>query len=100
MTTTNKSNKSRMTTEQAMQVLAAAGLDTKEKALAAYGDRIAAKWGEAERAAGIAQKRGLSHGLVANAVVVFDADAIDDRLHAAVQRILTDEDWAWLRKGG
>lgn len=90
----------RLTREQALTVLARHGLDTREGALKAYGDRVASKWGEAERACGIRQRQGHSHGLLANAVAVYDPAAIDPELHAAVKAILTDTDWAWLRKGG
>lgn len=90
----------KMTKDQALAVLAVHGLDTRDGALAAYGDKVAAKWGESEREHGIRQKRGKSHGLIANSVVVFDVNNLDEGLRTAVKAILTEDDWAELRKGG
>lgn len=90
----------KMTVEQARAVLAARGLDTRDAVLSAYVDRVAARWGDAERDAAREQKRGQSYGLILNSLVVFDVDAIDEELHAATRAVLTPDDWDWLRQGG
>lgn len=94
-------NKNKMTTDEAMQVLTAHGMATRESALAKYGDLIAAKWGEDERAAGIAQQATSSYGLIVNTVIYFDEDAEwPADLVAAGKSILTAADLKQLRKGG
>lgn len=97
MTTTSKSTK--MTKEQAVAILAAAGLDTMEGALAAVGEAAARKWGESERQPAIDQTRGKSHGLVVNAAIHYDVATTDSQLAEAarVAKVLTRSDWGKLR---
>lgn len=91
----------KMTNDEAMRILTAHGLATREDALAKYGDLIAAKWGEAERSAGVAQQASASYGRIVNTVIYFDVDAEWPRdLVAAGKAILTAADIKQLRKGG
>ncbi len=90
----------KMTKDQAMAVLSARGLDTRDAAINKLVDLYAAKWGEGERAATKDMLRGYSYGRAINSIAHFDVNAIDDELAAAAKHILTDKDWAELRKGG
>jgi len=89
-----------MPRDQAMRLLVQHGLDTRESALDRYVSLVVGKWGEGERSAARRQRSGQSHGLIANAVVHFDVDAIDPALSAAVDHLLTPADRADLRRGG
>jgi len=86
--------------EQAMRLLAERGLDTRDSAVEVYADLAAKKWGESEREAARSQMRDRSHGLVVNAVVHYDVEAIDEELRAASKHLLTDDDVSFLRRGG
>jgi len=89
-----------MPMDQAMKLLADRGLDTRDGAVQRYADLAAAKWGEGERDAARSGLRGRSHGLVVNAVVHYDIDAIDEELRSAARHLLTDDDVSFLRRGG
>ena len=65
---------------------------TLQNALAIYGDQVAKKWGEAERAAGIAMMRGKSVGLVLNAAARYDTANPDAALIALAGQYSTKGD--------
>ena len=65
---------------------------TLQNALAIYGDQVAKKWGEAERAAGVAMMRGKSIGLVLNAAARYDAANPDEALIALAKQHATKSD--------
>ena len=89
-----------MKLNKALQVVAARGLETREKALDARVGIDCQKWGMGEQAASRRLHGTLSHALLLNSIAVANVDAIDEELRAAAKALMTADDTAFLRKGG
>lgn len=86
-------------TQTVPELRAAASL-TREQAIADLVRLDVAKWGESERAASLAMRSKLSHGLALNTLAHYDPEHVDAVLAQEARAAMTPTDWHELHQGG